>query len=177
MLALAAPLWSRSQLIRPPLLTRVPVDGLAVPIGTDVLVAAELALRRHSLLVRESQVAAALADQASIRTIAIAIPGAFEVPTAMQSPPPPPPPPPLSHPVQYVPFDQLICLPSERGVPSTNCHWGSSDGVRVHGLEGPGGAAAIDFDIPGCGRKFHDSRVPRFSLASSHQRRYSDGRH
>jgi len=57
---------------------------VAVPVGSEVLVAEELALRRHSLLVGESQVAAALADHASIGTIAMAIPGALEVPTAMR---------------------------------------------------------------------------------------------
>ena len=36
------------------------VDGLAVPVGGDVLIADELALRRHFLPVAESQVAAAL---------------------------------------------------------------------------------------------------------------------
>ena len=59
------------------------VDGLAVPAGGDVLIAEELGLRRHSLLVAESQVAAALVDRASIGTIAIALPGALQVRTPM----------------------------------------------------------------------------------------------
>ena len=83
MLALAAPHGPVVPVNPAAIVDKGAVDGLAVPVGSDVLVAAELALRRHSLLVGESQVAAALADQASMGTIAIAIPGAFEVPTAM----------------------------------------------------------------------------------------------
>jgi hypothetical protein len=56
---------------------------LAVPAGGDVLVAEELALRRHSRFVGGSQVVAPLVDRPNVETIAIAIPDALQVWTAM----------------------------------------------------------------------------------------------
>ena len=66
MLALAALHGSVVPVNLAAILDQGAVDGWAVPVGSDVLVAEELALRRPSLLVGESQVAAAMVDQASI---------------------------------------------------------------------------------------------------------------
>ena len=114
------------------------VDGLAVPVDSDLLVAEELALRRHSLLVGESQVGAALIDRASIGTIAIAIPRALQVRMAM----------PVtttaatsstivrSSPIRSVRPIDLPAIGAQRALhePPLGC----SDGVRVHVLQGSG---------------------------------------
>jgi len=76
-----------SQLIWPLLLTRVPLMVWPFQLAVTFLLPEELGLRRHSLLVAESQVAAALVDRASIGTIAIALPGALSDADARHRPP------------------------------------------------------------------------------------------
>ena len=136
MLAPAAPHGSVVPVNLAAILDQGAVDGLAVPVGSDVLIAEKLALRRHSLLVGESQVSAALVDRASIGTIAIAVPGALEVRTAM----------PVtavvtstivaSCPIGSVRPMDLPAVGAQRALDELPL--GCSDGVRVHALEGSG---------------------------------------
>ena len=134
MLALAAPHGSVVPVNLAAILDKGAVDGLAIPVGSDVLIAEELTLRRRSLLVDESQVAAALVDRASIGTIAIAIPGALQVRTAM----------PVtaaatstivsSCPIRSVRPMELPAVGAQRALDELPL--GCRDGVRVHALEG-----------------------------------------
>jgi len=78
-MALAAPHGSAVPTDLAAILDKGTVNGLPVPVGGDVLIAAELALHLHPLLVAESQVAATLVDRASIGTIAIAVSGVPQV--------------------------------------------------------------------------------------------------